>query len=753
MIGTRLAQYEITGHVGLGGMGDVWKARDTNLGREVAIKTLPTKFARNTDYVTRFRREARAASALNHPNICVVHDLGEHEGQLFIVMELLRGETLRRRLERSPLSIDEALDLGMQLADGLDAAHSAGILHRDIKPANIFLTDRGAAKLLDFGIARVEDATSDAVTTVSVTMAGAVMGTVSYMSPEQARGKKLDARSDLFSLGVVFYEMLIGRSAFAGATTAVIFDQLFNKVVDSLTRLNPRIPKELDMVVQGLLEKDRDQRASSAHDLRSSLSRIRRNAGSNLPTQPDNEEKSIVVLPFENLSPEPANEYFSDGLTDEIITDLSEIQSLRVISRSSSMHLKGSSLDLKTIAARLNVRYVLEGSVRKAGNAVRVTAQLVDPESNRQLWAEKYSGRLEEIFEIQEQISRKIVDALKMRLSPEEDRKLAARPIDNVEAFDCYQRARHEIYKFTGDGLDRARELIETALAITGDNELLYASLGMLCWQYVNAAIKPDDGYIDRAEELARKVFSLNPDSAPGHVLMGMVRQNQGRPQEAIRSFRRALAIDPHNLYARGEIVRIYACVGAEEEGREAYTDALKMDTLSMVNHAAGLVVELLSGHNDLVQTEGLRLLYSVRDFPPLQLTVAVSYIHDGRPHDAIRVLRGLSEKTPTISGQTCRFLRLALEGHPDDSKLCFDPDLLERVRNVEFWSFRVSECYAFIDEPDLAIDWLENAFRKGFWHYPYISKHSTIFRKLDGDPRFQKVLVEIKKAWEQFEP
>jgi TolB-like protein len=384
--------------------------------------------------------------------------------------------------------------------------HSAGILHRDINPANIFITDRGTAKLLDFGLARAQGAELDDAPTMDVTAAGTVMGTVAYMSPEQARGEQLDARSDLFSLGVVLYEMLTGRPAFTGNTSAVIFERIFNETLEPPPRLNPGVPRELDRVVRGLLEKSRDRRTSSASDVRASFARVRHDSGSRAAAVA-NDEKSILVLPFVNLSADPDNEYFSDGLTDEIVTDLSQIGGLRVISRGSSMQLKGQSQDVRAVASELNVRYVLEGSVRKAGNAVRVTAQLVDPESSRQLWAEKYSGRLEDIFEIQEQISRKIVDALKMRLSPEE---------------------------------------------------------------------------------------------------------------------------------------------GA-----------------------------------------------------------------------------------PTFAGQACRFLRLALEGQRDAARASFDSSLLDRARNVEFWSYWVSECHALIDERDLAIEWLDTAFRKGFWNYPYVSTHSSIFRRL----------------------
>jgi TolB-like protein len=285
------------------------------------------------------------------------------------------------------------------------------------------------------------------------------------MSPEQARGEELDARTDLFSLGVVLYEMTTGRPAFAGSTSAVIFDRLFHQVPDPPTHLNPQIPPELAGLIDGLLAKDRNQRSSSARDRTTTMRRLRGDWGVRSAGRRDDDKASIVVLPFENMSADADNEYFSDGLTDEIITDLSQVGGLRVISRSSSMQMKGSDRDLKAVASQLNVRYVLGGSVRKAGNAVRVTAQLIDPDTDEHVWADKYSGKLEDVFEIQEQISRRIVDALKVRLSPEEDEKLAERPIDNVEALECYHRAAHEIYKFTEDGLERALQLIDTASA------------------------------------------------------------------------------------------------------------------------------------------------------------------------------------------------------------------------------------------------------------------------------------------------
>jgi eukaryotic-like serine/threonine-protein kinase len=758
--GTRLSHYEILSSIGKGGMGEVYRARDTRLGREVAIKTLPADLSRGGEQLARFRREARAASALNHPNICTIHDLAEHDGQPLIVMELLRGDTLRDLLVRGALALDRVLDLGVQLADALEAAHGEGIIHRDIKPANIFVTDRGVAKILDFGVARFQHAAVDEAQTEAadyVTHAGDVMGTVSYMSPEQARGETLDERTDVFSLGIVLYEMTTGRFAFPGNTTAVIFNRILTTPVEPVTQVNPALPRALDILFDRLLAKERDRRCSSARELRGNLAQLRREAQSTTERSRTTQEAaadkpSIVVLPFENLSADAENEYFSDGLTDEIITDLSQIRTLRVISRNSSMQLKATGKDLKAVASELGVRHVLSGSVRKSGNSVRITAQLVDPVKDEHLWAEKYSGTLEDIFDIQEQISRRIVDALKMRLSPGEDRKLAERPIDNVKALECYQRSRQEMYKFTREGLDQALVLIDTALGIVGDNELLYAAKGSVHWQYVNAAIRANERDIEQAEECVRRVFALNPDSAAGHALQGMVRQAQGRPAEAIASFKRALVADPANAYVVGELGRVYGQLGRDRDSKEMMEQALREDPLSPINHHGLLFSALISGNNDLVQQDAPRLLRLVPEFAMLRWDLAISLIQDDRMEDARWVLDAApDEKVPTIAGRLCLFLKLGLDGRQTAALGCIGEHLLTCAWNVEYWSWLVAECYAFVGDQERALDWLENASRRGFVHHPYLSTN-RVFRPFHGNPRFEDLMGRIKTTWEQMQ-
>jgi serine/threonine protein kinase/Tfp pilus assembly protein PilF len=738
-------------------MGEVYRARDTKLGREVAIKTLPAGLPVGGERLARFTREARAASALNHPHICTIYDLHERGDTPFIVMELLKGDVLSDLLVRGPLGLDRALGLGMQLADALEAAHAEGIIHRDIKPANIFVTHRGDAKILDFGVARIQHAAVEDVQTEAAdfhTYAGGVIGTVAYMSPEQARGEPLDSRTDLFSLGVVFYEMVTGRLAFPGPTTAVIFNRILSSPVEPATTVNPALPKALDTLLTRLLAKERDRRYSSARELRGDLQALQRapqtTKASPRPTHETAADRpSILVLPFENLSADPDNEYFSDGLTDEIITDLSQIRTLRVISRNSSMQLKGAGKDLKSLVSELSVRFVLSGSVRRSGSAVRITTQLVDPVKDETLWAEKYSGTVEDIFDIQEQISRRIVDALKMQLSPKEDRKLAERRIDNVKAFECYQRARHETYKFTREGLDQALSLIQTALDIVGDNELLYAAKGSVHWQYVNAAIRADAGDIEQAEACVAKVFALNPDSGAGHALLGMVRQAQGRPVEAVASYTRALAIDPTNVYALGELGRMYGQLGRDRDSAAMMERASSEDPLSTIQQHGWLWSALISGNHGVVTQDAPRVLRSAPDFALVRWDLAVALIQEDRLEEARRVLDAApAEKVPTIAGRLCVFLNLALQGNHAEAVTAVGDHLLTCARHVEYWSWLVAECYACLGDRDHAIDWLENATRRGFVHYPYLSKSRT-FRSLHGDPRFESLLGRVKTTWE----
>jgi serine/threonine protein kinase len=748
--GRQLGHYEILEAIGKGGMGEVWRARDLRLGREVAIKTLPAEFSQDREHLARFRREAQSASALNHPNICIVYDLGEEDHQPFIVMELLRGETMREKLARGPIPVEEVLDVGSQLASALDAAHSQGIVHRDLKPANIFVTETGLAKILDFGLARVQNAVSaDAPTLEDVTGAGSVLGTVSYMSPEQARGEDLDGRSDLFSLGVVLYEMATGKPAFSGDTSAVIFDRIFNQTPEPTTRHNAAVPRELDSLITRLLAKRREERLSSARELRSGLDRLKQDPDSGRTTREvGGDKKSIAVLPFENHSADADNEFFSDGLTDEIISDLSQIRSLRVISRNSSMQFKGSDKDQRTVAQELNVRYLLEGRVRKAGNAVRVTAQLVDPLKDEHLWAGKYSGQLEDIFDIQEQISRQIVDALKMQLSPEEDKKLGERAIDNVEALECYQRARYEIYKFTAEGLDRALELIDTALGIVGENELLLASKGTVYWQYVNAAIRVDDGYIDKAEDCARRVFALNPDSAAGHALLGSVRHSQGRHAESIRCYERALELDPNEFYALGEMGRVYLYAGFERLSGEFVQKAIEVDPMSPIHHAARQAGALWFGYGDITRGVIPSMLRSVPEFAILRLFLAVAHIEAGARPEALAVLRAAPhERIPTISGVSCQFLRFVLEGRREDALRLVTPDLEARAGRVDLWSWCLAVCFAVADESERAIDWMERGLDQGLYFTEFFGQHSRIFRPLYGNPRFQDVVARMSAA------
>ncbi|UCC32138.1 MAG: protein kinase, partial [Phycisphaerales bacterium] len=486
-IGAKLGPYEILSRLGEGGMGEVYRAKDSRLQREVAIKVLPDRFAQDADALARFRRESMAVAALSHPNIRAIYDIGTHEGRAFAVMELLEGDTLADRLERSALDWQEAVRIALAIADGLAAAHSKGIIHRDVKPKNIFLTADGGVKLLDFGLARFglrgsdEDEEATWVDTATLTtLPGTIVGTASFMSPEQVRGKPVDERSDVFSFGCVVYEMLAGKQAFSRETAIETMAAVLNEPPATLSEVKTDIPRELEQIVVRCLEKNPSRRFQSVDDLSLALKGVQQRMDSGegstwqsgtpapgfTPTPHragEATEPSVAVLPFVNMSSDRENEYFGDGLAEELINALCKIESLHVASRTSSFAFKGRSEDVRRIAEILNVRTILEGSVRKAGTTLRISSQLINADDGYHLWSETFDREMEDVFAIQDEIAQAIARTLEVVLSEGEKGVLASVPTENIEAYECYLRGRQFFHQFRRTALEHALELFGQA--------------------------------------------------------------------------------------------------------------------------------------------------------------------------------------------------------------------------------------------------------------------------------------------------
>jgi serine/threonine protein kinase/Flp pilus assembly protein TadD len=703
-IGQNIAHYKIIEKLGEGGMGIVYKAEDTKLKRNVAIKFLPHQISDNKEERQRFEIEAQAAAALNHPNIATIHAIEESDNEVFIVMEFINGMELKDKISKTLPSIEESLNIIEQSAQGLKAAHDKGITHRDIKSSNIMVTESGQIKIMDFGLAKMKGVSH-------ITKFGTTLGTTAYMSPEQARGEHVDHRTDIWSLGVIAFELLTGKTPYEGEFEQAIIYSILNEERKTVLSLRKDVPLKLDQIVMKMLSKNKEHRYQNVSDLLADLKELKLK---NKQTPTDKEKKTIAVLPFENISPDKDADYFAEGLAEELIAGLAKIKEIKLVAPANTMKYKGTDKDIKTLGRELAAGFIMQGTVRKFKDDLRISVKLMDVAQESQLWGETYKGKLEDIFDIQEKVSKEIVDALRVNLSLTEKVVLSKRSTLNAEAFDNYLRARNFLYRLTKTNVHLAIQLFERAIELDPRYAAAHAGLGeayATLYQY----FETNDSYLDKAIETSLKALMYDPTLSEAYTALGLAYFDKKLLEDAITATLKAIELDPENYVAYWILGRIYHTTDRTHEAIQQFKRTISLNP------------DFYNAYNDLIMTyERINDQANAKKTLEDSLVIIDAYLvknpDDARAHmyQAIHLAAINRNDEAIIEGKK------ALELNPGDSLMMYNAACL----------------YARLGDNKLAITTLKNAIAAGQEDFEWIKRDSDL-ESIRNEPEYIELLKD----------